>query len=515
MSTWALPTTNRPSPRSFSLSDREPPASRSLPYIVLPLATALIYLLAFTLPYWLPAHYLAVGDELSQFASREPWRGILFYAALVALFGLYLAAYRQVARRGDAGRRDALAIGLWAALFCLLLIPVQPVTSSDLYGYVFQGRIAALLGENPFVHLYQDFAHDPFYFLVTFPHLPASTGYGPLWIALAAALGRLAGDGLLWNLFLFKVLAAGLHLFSSLLVYAILGRLGPGRRLAGTLFYAWNPVLLYELVGSGHNDAILAALVLCGFFLLSRDRGVWAIPCLVAAALVKPVAVLWLPPAALWLLARAPGARTRLQAAVAMSTLALLAAVVAYAPFWEGMRTFGGLLAQSDIHGNSLPSLLIHLGRALWPGAGTGAGSAVVQGVKGLTVVLFAPFYLWQLWHAWRSGREGRLDGLVRIAFDLILFYLFFVGLQFWPWYLTWLMVPAALLCNADARLRHPLVLGLCFLAPLLYFPFGWSWASTHLPGWSRAFLAALPFLSLALWAAFRCWRERQSGNNP
>ncbi len=510
-----MPTTNRPSQRSFSLPGREVPAGRSLPFIVLPLATALIYLLAFTLPYWLPAHYLAVGDELSQFAGRDPWRGILFYAALTALFGLYLAAHRQVARRGDTGRRDALAVGLWAALFCLLLIPVQPITSSDLYGYVFQGRIVALLGENPFVHLYQDFASDPFYFLVTFPHLPASTGYGPLWIAIGAALGRLAGDGLLWNLLLFKTLAASLHLFSSLLVYAILGRLGPGRRLASTLFYAWNPVLLYELVGNGHNDAVLAALVLCGFFLLSRDRGLWAILCLVAAALVKPVAVLWLPPAALWLLARAPGGLARLRRAVAMGALVLLAAAVAYAPFWEGMRTFAGLVAQSDIHGNSLPSLLVHLGQALWPDSGTGAGSAVVQGVKGLTVVVFVPFYSWQLRRAWDSGREGTLDGLVRASFDLMLFYLFFVGFQFWPWYLTWLMVPAALLSEADAGLRRPLVLGLCLLAPLLYFPFGWSWARAHLPAWSRALLAALPLLSLALWVALRSWRDGRTGRNP
>ena len=105
---------------------------------MLPLAAALIYLLAFTLPYWLPANYLAVGDELFQFTAREPWRGVLFHGALAAVSGLYLAAYRQVAgrsepgregtrrldgRRHDAARHNVLKIGLWAALFCVLLIP--------------------------------------------------------------------------------------------------------------------------------------------------------------------------------------------------------------------------------------------------------------------------------------------------------------------------------------------------------------------------------------------------------
>jgi hypothetical protein len=493
----------------------EAPARRSLPFVAFPLTTALIYLLAFTLPYWLPAHYRAIQDELSQFAAREPWRGVLFYTALAALFGLYLAAYRRLARQVVGGRRTGLAIGLWATLFCLLLIPVQPVTSSDVYGYVFQGRIVAVLGENPFVHLYRDFASDPFYFLVTFPHLPASTGYGPLWIALEAALGWLVREQLLLNLLLLKALAAGLHLASTSLVYAILGRLAPGQRLAGTVLYAWNPGLLYELVGNGHNDAALAILVLCGFYLLSRGRGLLAIPCLAAAALVKPVALLWLPPAALWLLARAPGGMARLWRAAAIGMLALLTAVMAYAPFWEGLPTFAGLLAQSDIHGNSLPSLLVHLGWVIWPAAGTGPGSAAVQGVKWLTAALFAPFYLWQLRPAWDAGREGRLAGLVRISYDLILFYFFFVGFQFWPWYLTWLMVPAALLSEADAGLRRPLVVGLCVLAPLLYFPFGWAWARAALPGWVRAFLAALPVLILAPWAVGRIWRARRAGNGP
>jgi alpha-1,6-mannosyltransferase len=484
-----------------------------------PLATALVYLLAFTIPYWLPAHYLHVQDELFQFAARQPWRGVLFYAALAAVLGLYLYAYRRLWRRPAAHRPGILAIGLWTALFCLLLIPVQPITSSDVYGYAFQGRIVAVLGQNPFVHLYRDFAGDPFYFIVTFRHLPASTGYGPLWILVDAALGWLARNGLLVNLLLFKTLAAGLHLAASLLVYAILGRTAPERRLAGTLFYAWNPLLLYELVVNAHNDAALAALALLGFFFLSRRRGLLAVPCLAAAALVKPVALLWLPPVALWLLARERDWPARARRALWIAALALLPAVLAYAPFWQGADTFQGLLAQSNISGNSLPALLIQLGRALWPVAGAGPDSVVVQGVKLLTAVLFAPFYLWQMWLAWRAGAGASLAGLVRVSFDLMLFYLLFVGFQFWPWYLTWLLVPAALLPAAGpAQLgpwRRRLSLALCASTPLLYFPFGWQWARQHLPPWSVALLAALPLLGLALWAIARYRRPAEVEQSP
>ncbi|MGD8626874.1 MAG: hypothetical protein PVJ34_20225 [Anaerolineae bacterium] len=465
------------------------------------LLSALVYLLAFTLPYWLPSYYLDVKDEIYQFAAREPWRGILFCLALAALFALYLKAYR-LALALDRGQGGARLIGGWTIVFCLLLIPVYALTSSDIYGYVFQGRIVAVLGENPFAHLYKEFAADPFFPIVTFRGLPASTGYGPLWIALDAALGWLARDRLLLNLFLFKTVAAALHLAGAALVYGLLGRLDPERRVAGTLFYAWNPLLLYELVGNGHNDATVAALALLGFYLLARGRGLAAIVALSAAALVKPVAVLWLPPVALWCLARTPGWPARFCRGATMVGLALLLAAAAYAPFWQGVDTFRGLLVQSDIHGNSLPNLLIMVGHWLWPGA----GPRVVEGVKLLTVLVFAPFYLSQLVAAWRAGT---LAGLAHVAFDVMLFYLLFVGFQFWPWYLAWLLVPAALLPGDLSGVRRRLALILCGLALLLYFPFGWLWVRHTSMLLLMALLAAVPLLGVCAWLLVRAWRAR------
>jgi Gpi18-like mannosyltransferase len=434
---------------------------------------------------------------------------VLFYVALGLLLGLYLAAYRLAARAGPF-RFRARTVGLWTLVFCLLLIPVLPLTSSDLYSYVFQGRIVAMLGQNPFAHVFDEFAADPFYFCVTFDHMPASAGYGPLWITIGAALGWLARDQLLLNLLLYKGLAAGLHLLSAGLVYATLKRLAPDHRqapVAGMLFYAWNPVLLYELVGNGHNDAAVAFMALLAFYLLGRKRGLWAIPCLAVATLIKPVAALWLPLAALWLVARCRDWRRRARRAVVIIFLVLLPAVVALTPFWEGADTFQGVLNQSDIHGNSLPSVLILTLWTLWPEAQAG----IIQGVKLFTILAFAPFYVWQLWRVWHSGnRSGALDALARACFDIMLFYLLFVGFQFWPWYLTWLMVPAALLYDPAFGLRRCLVLVLCALSPLLYFPFGWQWARHRLPVWAEALLAALPVIAAGIWLGIRFWQSRR-----
>jgi alpha-1,6-mannosyltransferase len=459
------------------------------------LASGLVYLLAFTLPYWLPTYYLNVKDEIYALAARQPWRGVLFYVALAVLFGLYLAAYRLVTRH-QAGQTGAWLVGLWTLIFCLLLIPIHPLTSSDVFGYIFQGRIVAIWGQNPFAHVYNEFAADPFYFLVTFHNLPATTGYGPLWIAVEAALGWLARGQLLLNLFLFKGLAAGLHLAATALVYRALKRRAPDHALGGMLFYAWNPLLLFELVGNAHNDAAVAALALLGFYLLSRRRWWAAVPCLAGAALVKPVALLWLPLAGIWVLARLDTWGQRLGRAAALAALTVLPAVAAYAPFWVGTATFNGLLAQSNIHDNSLPNLLIVALGSIWPPA----QYQIVQGVKLAAALLFAPFYLARLFVARRD--------LPRAAFDVMLFYLLFVGLQFMPWYVTWLLVPAALAVDA---LRRRLAVLLCLGAPLLYLPFGWQWAREHLPLWALAFVAAMPLLVLSLWLGGRTWQRLRS----
>ena len=53
------------------------------------------------------------------------------------------------------------------------------------------------------------------------------------------------------------------------------------------LFFAWNPLVLFEVAGNGHNDAVVIMFVLAGVFFFVRARQVAFIPALVLGALTK------------------------------------------------------------------------------------------------------------------------------------------------------------------------------------------------------------------------------------
>ena len=93
--------------------------------------------------------------------------------------------------------------------------------------------------------------------------------------------------------------------FSALLLFHGLLRtwLDPPRALAGTLLLAWNPLILYETLGQGHNDVAMLFWVLACAWCLARRRYTLAVLALVAGALFKFVPLLLLPAAGLIALA--------------------------------------------------------------------------------------------------------------------------------------------------------------------------------------------------------------------
>ncbi|MGH7042304.1 MAG: glycosyltransferase 87 family protein [Acetobacteraceae bacterium] len=220
----------------------------------------------------------------------------VFVALLVLAGVVYLVAVRQVLRRPPGGRRAILLVALVAAAMRLPLVPVQPFLSSDVYRYVWDGRV-----QDAWINPYRYIPAAPQLKTLRdraiYPHVNrrtyARTIYPPAAEMVFAGVGLLGRSVIAMKLAMLAFEAAGMACALLLLRRAGLPR-------ARLLIYAWNPLAAWSFAGNGHVDAIAVGLV--GLALLARAdaRRGWAGAALGAATLTKflPVAIgpaLWRP----------------------------------------------------------------------------------------------------------------------------------------------------------------------------------------------------------------------------
>jgi hypothetical protein len=342
-----------------------------------------------------------------------------FRTVLLAAWAAWLATV-VVAHRGLSSSWIRLSV-LTGGLAVVLAFVMPPVLSRDAFGYVAYGNLVAR-GLNPYVHGTHaglEALGDP---LARFMVRDTSLGYGPLWTLLAPALNFVGSACGLYGQAVAHKLAAALALIAVAFGASRLAEFSTSS-LAKPTFVAvmLNPLLLVEGPGMGHNDLLMLALLVWSAVFGARSR--WRVAALTIglACAIKPVAVTAVP-----LIAFAAWASKR--PAMDWRDLPILATLV-LAPFVGLSLLFGG------------PILVL---RAIAGQANPGAGRLVFAVAVSLAMV-------WSLWTVWRQRESATPVWLLTwtaVAAALILF-----GTQYrFPWYATWLLVPA--LTGWDERHR-------------------------------------------------------------
>lgn len=417
--------------------------------------------------------------------------------ALVVLFAAAIIAWRVVAL---APPSNALWLGAIAppVVFGVLLVFTQPLLSRDLFHYIMEGRILGVHATNPYAQPPAAFPDDPLFPYTNWVNYPSP--YGPVWVALATAVTLLAGDSLLVSVLLFKGVAFGAYLACGALIGLLLRRLEQPV-LPGVVLWLWNPLVLIEFAGNGHNDVLMLAGLLLGLVLLAWERPRLALLAVTVAALVKYVALPILPlllwhrlwPLASW--------RARLREAVRFLWAPAALTVALLGPFWIGFGTLG-FLRESDHYYSSVP-YLARLGLELVVDP-TLAGR-IVRGTIALGLVVGYLALLRQI----DSAVPVLLLTIYRTFFLLVCLWSFFV-----PWYSAWPVALAATLGTARAGRQ---VLLLSALALLSYeFQFyspgqGQGSRSVEFRSSLSALVVFVPvLLSFVPWARLRQhWRLR------
>lgn len=189
------------------------------------------------------------------------------------------------------GRSTLAIIIVFAALFRLSLIFVAPNLSSDIYRYIWDGRVQAA-GINPYRYIPADerlaFLRDD----TIYPRINrgdyAPTIYPPVAQAIYLVVTRVS-ESVTWM----KTAMVLFEMVTVLATILLLGSLSlPPERV---LIYAWHPLVVWEIAGNGHIDA--AAIVFVALALLAhrhRMEGLTGVT-LALATLVKLLPVVLFP----------------------------------------------------------------------------------------------------------------------------------------------------------------------------------------------------------------------------
>jgi len=275
--------------------------------------------------------------------------------------------------------------------------------------------------------------------------------------------------------------------------------------MPGTLLVLWNPLLLFETAGNGHNDVAMVFFVLLALVLEQRERHLAAVLALTASVLFKFVSLLLLPPLVLYI-ALNFGSKTRREL---IQALGLSGALVAagYFPVWDGFATLHALREQAGMMANSPAAVMAQLLESR-----VAAADAKVM-TKWFMTLAFGAVYCAALVRPALEFRRNHFEihlrfagsfiGLVEVLFDVVFLYLLF-AFWFQTWYLIWLVPIAAIL--ADRR-RAAVAVMFSLTAALMCVPTGFGWQRYFMqsgPTWPHrlAVLTVFPLPLLAwLWA--------------
>jgi alpha-1,6-mannosyltransferase len=215
------------------------------------------------------------------------------YIALTVPAGIVAFVAVRVADRAPPARALWLILVVAVALRLALLL-LDPLLSSDIYRYVWDGRVQAA-GINPYRYIPADPVLTALRDAAIYPNINradyAGTIYPPVAQLFFLAVTRLGENVSVMRLGFLACEAATVTIIALLL-----RRLG--QPMTRVVAYLWHPLPMWEIANSGHVDALMVALMMTGIWLALSARPLRGAIVVTIGALAKPFALLALP--ALW-----------------------------------------------------------------------------------------------------------------------------------------------------------------------------------------------------------------------
>lgn len=392
------------------------------------------------------------------------------YMVMAVATGLVALTATCLVERAKAAYALWLIVGVAVLLRGILLL-MDPLLSTDIYRYIWDGRVQAA-GFNPYRYVPAHEALASLRDTAIYPNINradyAVTIYPPVAQMFFFVVTRISE-----TVTAMKLALLACEGVTIAVIVVLLRRVG--RPVTRLVAYLWHPLPLWEIANSGHIDALMIALMMLGLLLGFTGRPLHGAGAIALGALAKPASLLALP--ALW---RPPDWKMPLVVAAII--------VLCYLPYLSVGRGVLGFLGLDYLAEEGFSS-----GTYVWPlqawrwVAGTRSGDVLVYFAVGAAVVAALAFKA-----ALRSQRTITMQ-LADIN-SLLLISLFVLSPNY-PWYFlvatpfvalqggapVWAITLGAVLLQEEAGwgefipllIRKSLLYG-AFIAACVY----WFWRS-------------------------------------
>jgi len=350
------------------------------------------------------------------FSGVSGWSVTLYVAAIVILF---------------VGRTDRFTfpIILGVGIVCrLVTVHAEPFLSSDVFRYVWDGVV-----QHAHISPYRYVPGDPALAFLREPNVDIYSGinrrdyartiYPPAAQVLFYLITAISPT-MVW-------MKAAMVLFEGLTVWGLVKLLEEmGRRREQVLLYAWCPLLIWEIGGSGHLDSAAMAFIVLALLFRSRNRPVLTGLFLGLAVMTKMYPIILLP-------ALYRRGDWKMPAVV----VGLIA--VGYAAYSSvGMLVFGflgGYVKEEGLETGVRYFLLD------WAQHRAGLEHLPIGVFYGLCLLVFGGLMVW----TWRVAvqPESAPDGFLAPAFGFALALMLLFSPHY-AWYIAWLVPFFCLLPN-------------------------------------------------------------------
>ncbi len=422
---------------------------------------------AFTVAFPLAKYYNTVPPLDYTKLTNYSFAGLLAYIfGIGILFWIYIWILRQVIQQQI--KFDVRFVLVSSAIFALILVFSYPQTAIDIFIYAIRTRGWGLYGMQPLATAPEMLPANEQWLGLAGEWLDAASPYGPVWEWLSLGAFHLSKGHFLGHLFALKGITAFAYLGCIWLVYLILRNLHPDWALAGSVAFAWNPLVLLESVQNSHNDIVMVFFTLAGIWTYLKLNQHTETPkklltalafCVLMAAsiLVKFVTLVILP---FFLLAIAMKKEKWYQIMVSLAGYGLgitALLILGMLPLWPGVDKWAVLEANSGAGRSLLALLVLALKGAMGTNPAFALSRGILYGICGLVLL----YYIWKL----IIKRDRSIELPITASFFLLFTYVLLAAPTFHAWYLLWFLPMGTLLLPR----QRSLVVGIVFSITALY----------------------------------------------